>query len=167
VGQDERVTRPKRRRGGSAKRAYQGTRKFAASKEGGGVLLAEYLAGVFILVFGSVTRGGKSGYQAIMAELIVRLTALTAVFFVLFLLAGTKAGKAAMWFGVLVDLGIVLTATSQDVFADLANVVQGKPLGNVDDATLTASTSVDEPAPDVTLPDSVPSTSNVQSATLT
>jgi hypothetical protein len=97
-----------------------------------------------------------------MSELIVRLTALTAIFFVLFLLAGTKAGKAAMWFGLLVDLGIVFTATTQNVFADLASAVQGKPITDpstgeaLDTATLTASTSVDEPEPAVTLPDSVP-----------
>lgn len=131
-----------------SKRTRQGY-GYLTGKEHGGVLLAEFLAGVLILVIGTLTTGPKKGYTSTMASLTVRLTALTAVFFVLFLLAGTKAGKAAMWFGFLIDLGITFTATSQNVFADLAGVVQGQPLkdasGNPVDTTQLIADMGDEP----------------------
>jgi hypothetical protein len=84
----------------------------------------------------------------------VRLTALTAVFFVLLLIAGSpNSGKAAAWFGALVDLGIVFTATRESMFSTLADVVQGVPTG-ADQATLTAAIKVTEPPPDIVLPES-------------
>jgi hypothetical protein len=81
-----------------------------------------------------------------MANILIRLTAFTAVFFILFLAAGSpKAGKAAAWFGLLVDLGIVFTAYQASFFDSLTSLVQGAPTG-VDQATLLAATSVGEPA---------------------
>lgn len=130
--------------------------KVLSGREHGGVLIAEFIAAVLIMVIGTLTRGPGKGYQVVMSELVIRLTALSMVFFVLFLLAPTKAGKAAMYFGLLVDLGVLLTATQQGVISDLASVVQGQPLkdatGNpVDTTALTADET--EPEPAVSLPD--------------
>jgi hypothetical protein len=89
-----------------------------------------------------------------MSELLLRLTALTMVFFVLFLLAGTKGGKAAVWFGLLVDFGILFTAATENVLADTASVISGQPVGTNSTTLAASGGSLDqpEPPPSVTLP---------------
>lgn len=122
-----------------------------SGKSDGGPLLAEYIAAIVIIFLGTLTRGPGKGYSAVMSELMLRLTAVTTVFFILFLFAGTKGGKAAVWFGLLIDLGIIYTASSQDVIVNLTSALKGQPTG-VDDATLISNTDVPEPKPPVILP---------------
>jgi len=120
--------------------------KSLTGRESGGILLAEYFGAVVIIVLGLFTKGPGQGYHQTMADIMLRLTALTGIFFILFLLAGTKGGKAAVWFGLLVDLGVIFTATRENVLTDTANIVAGKGTG-VDTATLTAATKEPEPTP--------------------
>jgi hypothetical protein len=139
----------------TARRHGRSQFKSLAGKSSGGPLIAEYIAAVVILVMGSLISGKQKGYTTVMSSLIIRLSSLTAVFFVLFLLAGTKGGKSAVWFGALIDVAILMTATSENVIASMAKVIQGQPLE--DTATLTAETdpnaSIGEPAPMITIPD--------------
>lgn len=123
--------------------------KALTGREYGGVMLAEYLAGILILAVAMIIRGWSNGYLTVMTGFITRATALTGVFFILFLLGPTKAGKAAMYFGALVDLAILFTATQQNVFSDVAKVVQGQAL-TTDTATVEANTTMDEPKPGLT-----------------
>jgi hypothetical protein len=131
--------------GGTGYKASKPAFRSLTGREYGGVMLAEYLAGILILAAGMIIRGSSNGYLAVMSGFLTRATALTGVFFILFLLGPTKAGKAAMYFGALVDLSIVFTATQQNIFSDLAKVVQGQPLA-VDSATVDANTNIAEPA---------------------
>lgn len=119
----------------------------------GGLILIEFLAGTLIIVSGLFTKGAAKGYVVTMSEITVRLSALTAVFFILFLVAGSRSGgKAAAWFGLLIDVGIGLHAASEAEFSSLAGIISGQGTG-VDQATLTAATTVPEPKPPVQLPD--------------
>jgi ABC-type multidrug transport system permease subunit len=97
-----------------------------------------------------------------MSELLLRITALTTVFFVLFLLAGSKAGKAAVWFGLLVDLGIVYTAANQNVLQNMASLLSNTAVGG---GTITLTSAggggnleQPEPPPGVVLPVGTPET---------
>jgi hypothetical protein len=133
-----------------------------SGKTGGAPLLAEYIGGVVIICLGTLTQGPSKGYTNVMSELLLRLTALTTVFFVLFLLAGSKAGKAAVWFGLLVDLGIVFTAVNQNVLSDTATLISDTAVGGGTATLLSAGGGGDleqpEPPPAVTLPTGTPET---------
>lgn len=130
-----------------------------SGKTNGAPLLAEYIGGVIIICLGTLTQGPSKGYANAMSELLLRLTALTTVFFVLFLLAGTKAGKAAVWFGLLIDLGIVFTAAQHNVLSDTATLISSSTVSG-GTATLTSAGGGNleqpEPPPAVTLPAGVP-----------
>lgn len=123
-------------------------------KTNGAPLLAEYIGGVVIICLGTLTRGPSQGYTNVMSELMLRLTALTTVFFILFLLAGSKAGKSAVWFGLLIDLGILFTAATENVLSDTASLISNTSVGG--GSTLLASggnLDQPEPPPSVTLPE--------------
>lgn len=153
------------RRSTSHRRKGPGGFKGLAGKEPGGILLAEYLAAVVLLCVAAITRGGRDGYTTVMANLTIRLTAVTGVFFVLFLLAGTRAGKTAAWFGLLVDVAIFINSAQRNVFLDIGRAVTGTPTagtadsaGNVtvtadDEKTIAEALDVKEPTPDVVFPD--------------
>lgn len=115
-------------------------------------IFAEYIVAVVIISLGIFVRGGAQGYTVVISNVMMRLTALTAVFFVLFLMAGSKrGGQAAMWFGLLVDLAIVLQAARSQTFSTTADIIAGKGTG-VDSTTLASSTTATEPTR-VQLPD--------------
>jgi hypothetical protein len=141
-------------RSSGGKRSTSGSFGSLAGKTNGGPLLAEYLGGTLIIVLGTFTQGGSKGYGTVMSQLLLRMTALTTVFFVLFLMSGTKGGKAAVWFGLLIDLGILFTAATEGATAQIADVLTGVPLGG---DVLTASSDSTEPPPPVTLPSDQPS----------
>lgn len=108
-------------------------------------IFAEYIAAVVIISLGIFVKGGAQGYSVVMSNVMMRLTALTAVFFVLFLMAGSKkGGQAAVWFGLLVDLGVVFSAARTQTFSTMADIISGKGTG-VDTTTLTSSTTEAEP----------------------
>lgn len=139
-----------RRKGRSWDEAF----KAMTGKTNGAPLLAEYIGGVVIICLGTLTRGPSQGYTNVMSELMLRLTALTTVFFILFLLAGSKAGKSAVWFGLLVDLGILFTAATENVLSDTASLISNTSVGG--GSTLLASggnLDQPEPPPSVTLPE--------------
>lgn len=152
----------KRSSGGSSRKSRGKSKGLSfdslAGKTNGGPLLAEYIGGVVIIFLGTLILGGSKGYVQAMGQLMLRLTALTTVFFVLFLMSGTKGGKAAVWFGLLVDLGILFTAASQGATTQLIAVIQGVPTGG---DVLTASADVAEPPPLATLPSDQPATGPV------
>jgi hypothetical protein len=133
------------------------TRTFRAGKqahsaligrENGGVLLGEYLIGGLVIVVSVFTKGTGKGYTDTVSEILLRLSALTAAFFVLFLLANNaKAGKAVAWFGLLIDVGIIFTAYQESEFTVLTDIIKGNPTG-VDQTVLLKSTNVPEPTPE-------------------
>lgn len=122
--------------------------KFAMGKlesPASGALFAEYFAGAFVISIGLFTKSSTDGYLPTMSKIMTRLTALTAVFFVLFLMTGSKrGGQAAMWFGLLIDLGIVFTAAKGETFTTLADMISGKGSGiQLTSATGAATVSTD------------------------
>lgn len=128
--------RPSRtRRAAGATGRYAGRRasKFAIQRLEGpasGALFAEYFGGALVIATGLFTKGPSKGYLDTMAEIMMRLTALTAVFFVLFLMTGSKrGGQAAIWLGLIVDLGIVFTAARGQHFTTLASEIAGQGSG--------------------------------------
>lgn len=137
---------------------YAGKRgkSFAIKKLEGpqsGALFAEYFGGALVIILGLFTKGPSKGYLDTMSEIMMRLTALTAVFFVLFLMQGSKrGGQAAVWLGLLIDLGIIFTAARGQTFSTTADIVSGKGTG-VETAAMTSALTVPQPQPGVTFPD--------------
>lgn len=97
------------------------------------VILAEYVLAMIIIVIKTITGTAKTSYQEAMAVAMLQASALTGVFFILFLIAsGKRASKVAAWFGVLIDLGVLFTAVNANSITDFTSLVQGKglPSGN-------------------------------------
>lgn len=152
-------TRPSRaRRAAGATGRYAGKRagKFAMARLEGpasGALFAEYFGGALIIATGLFTKGPSKGYLDTMAEIMMRLTALTMVFFVLFLMTGSKrGGQAAIWLGLIIDLGIIFTAARGQHFTTLASEVSGKGSG-IELTAMQEGLKVPETPPGVQLPD--------------
>jgi hypothetical protein len=99
------------------------------------IVLAEFMVCVVLVGMSPVLTPRKSGTQAdetaaafSLAGPVVRLTAVSVVFFVLALMAtGPRAGKVAAAFGALVVLGVLLNAT--DELAVLAKALTVKRTG--------------------------------------
>lgn len=97
-----------------------------------GALFAEYFAGALIITFQLFTDTPSRGYLPTVSKVMMRLTALTAIFFVLFLMQGSKRGaQFAVWFGLLVDLGVIFTAARSQTFSTMADMIgnKGTPAG--------------------------------------
>jgi hypothetical protein len=97
-----------------------------------GALFAEYFAGALIITFQLFTDTPSRGYLPTMSKVMMRLTALTAVFFVLFLMQGSRRGaQFAIWFGLLVDLGVIFTAARSQTFTTISDIIgnKGTPAG--------------------------------------
>ena len=93
-------------------------------------LFAEYFGGALVISLELFTQGATKGYPASIARVMMRLTALTAVFFVLFLMQGSRRGsQAAVWLGLLVDLGIIFTAARGQTFSTTADIISGQGTG--------------------------------------
>jgi hypothetical protein len=117
-----------------------------ASSPASGALFAEYFAGAFVISVSLFTKSGQDGYLPTMSKIMMRLTALTAVFFVLFLMTGSRrGGQIAMWFGLLVDLGIIFTAAKGETFTTLSDMISGKGTGV---KLLSASDALKAPHPE-------------------
>jgi hypothetical protein len=62
-----------------------------------------------------------------MAEVMMRLSGLTALFFILFLFTGSKrGGEFAMWFGLLIDVAIAFRALQKNNFTRIASGLSGQ-----------------------------------------
>lgn len=122
-----------------------------------GALFAEYFGAALVIVLELFTKSASEGYLGTMSKVMMRLTALTAVFFVLFLMTGSKrGGQAAIWFGLLVDLGVIFTAARGQTFSTAASEVSGQGSGiTLDAAGLSKeASSLTAPHPEQTqLPD--------------
>lgn len=146
----------KARKQSVASRAARGTGSYAAKRSGrfamgklespaSGTLFAEYFAGALVITLDLFVKSPTEGYLSTMSKVMMRLTALTAVFFVLFLMTGSKrGGQVAVWFGLLVDLGIVFTAARRRSFTDIADMVSGKGTGI---SLVDATSKLDVPHP--------------------
>lgn len=98
----------------------------------GPVLIAEFVLGLVIIIITTITSSAKSTYQEAMATAMLQSTALTGVFFILFLVAsGKRASQAAAWFGAIVDLGILFNAVNQGAINQFGSLVAGKGVSNV------------------------------------
>lgn len=91
-------------------------------------LVGEWIGGVVLICIAVPTQAANNGYVKTITKIMYRLTALTAVFFVLALLADTKAGKAAVYLGLLIDLGIVFDAVHSGTLKGVANIMSGKSI---------------------------------------
>src|SRR5215469_2234453 len=146
---------PRASRADRAKARRQVSKGYATltGRSSGGVLLAEYFGGALLISATLFNKAQTEGYLNVIGQVMVRLTALTGVFFVLFLMAGTeKLGKFAAWFGLLVDLGILFTAVQDDTVKTIGMALTGQPTG-VKLTDVVKSTTVPEPTTGVQLPD--------------
>jgi hypothetical protein len=99
--------------------------------------VAEYVLGLLLITIITITNSAKTGYNDAMSKAMLQASALTGVFFILFLMSsGQRASRVAAWFGVLVDLGILFTAVNSNAISDFASLVQGNGLP---EATLLSS----------------------------
>lgn len=111
------------------------------------VLVAEWLlAAILITVTVPAEKGGK-GYPQMMTTIMMRLTALTGLFFALTLIGTVqRAAKFAIWFGFIVDLGILYHATTSGSTKAIANIFNGKSFLTSGGVTLASDfTSKDTP----------------------
>jgi hypothetical protein len=139
AGRGVRDTRPSRAAPPSARPAPSPGRKRGPGGSGlqikslngphTGALFAEYFAAVLIIVLALFTESATKGYPATISKVMMRLTALTMVFFVLFLMQGSKrGGQAAIWLGLMIDLGVIFAAAQEQLFSTVATMVSGKGL---------------------------------------
>jgi hypothetical protein len=109
-----------------------------------GTLIAEYALAVFFIMWTVFT--SKDTYVNAMSTAMWRLTALTFLFFVLALVDhGGRPGKAAVAFGALIDLGVIFSATNQNVIGSIGNVLSGQGQGVSTTAALKSAGGSDEP----------------------
>lgn len=150
----QRVNRsgPSRPRGGASDRTRDYAQRAGEWGKGQvtgphtGTLIAEYVLGVFFIFWSVFT--SKDTYVNAMSTALWRMTALTAVFFILALLDhGGKPGKIAVAFGALIDLGIIYTATTQNVIKTMADEISGKGTGVTVTDALTSAGGSKEPTP--------------------
>lgn len=95
-----------------------------AHRQYSGVLFAEYLAGALLIMLGIFV--GDDSYSTKMGRALLRLSALTAVFFVLALVAsGENSGKFAAAFGGLIDVAILFDATKSGTIKNVGSVFSG------------------------------------------
>jgi hypothetical protein len=93
------------------------------------VLLSEFLVAMVIVGAKGVTDIATTGYQKAITGIMLRYTAIIAIWFVLFLMSSSKRGSQfAMWFGLLIDLGILFDAVSGDAIANLTSIINGQGL---------------------------------------
>lgn len=104
------------------------------------ILVAEWVLAVLLIgVTVPSERGGK-GYADMMGTMMLRLTGLTGIFFALSLIGTVqRAARFAIWFGFLIDLGIIYHATTSGSSKALASIFTGKSvLSTSGGATLAA-----------------------------
>lgn len=120
-----RTVRPKRASG-------KGFQLKAPTGPHSGALFAEYFCAALIIVLALFTETQTKGYTATISKVMTRLTALTMVFFVLFLLQGSKRGSQfAIWLGLLIDIGVIYTAAQESLFSTVSQEVSGKGVTGV------------------------------------
>lgn len=93
-----------------------------------GKLVGEWLAGVLLICFAVPTQAANAGYQKTITAIMYRLTALTAVFFVLALMSNGKGGKTAVYAGLLIDFGILFNAVQSGTLTGITNIISGKSM---------------------------------------
>lgn len=96
-----------------------------------GALMAEWLFGVVVISVTVPLQGAQNGYGKTITDIMFRLTGLTGFFFVLALMGNSqRAARFVVWFGLLVDLGILFTATTSGTFNAMTAVFKGQPITN-------------------------------------
>lgn len=90
-----------------------------------GKLIAEWLLGVILICVAVPIQAANAGYLKTITSIMYRLTALTAVFFVLALMSDTKGAKTAVYAGLLIDLGIIFNAVQVGTFKGITNIMTG------------------------------------------
>jgi uncharacterized membrane protein YciS (DUF1049 family) len=89
--------------------------------------MAEFLFAVAVISISIFTESRDRGYNTVMAETMMRLSGLTAIFFILFLFTGSKRGSEfVMWFGLLIDIAIAFRALQKHNFTRLASAISGQ-----------------------------------------
>ena len=112
------------------------------------VLVAEWLLAAILIAVTVPSEKGSKGYGQMMSTIMMRLTALTGLFFALTLIGTVqRAAKFAIWFGFIVDLGILYHATTSGSTKAIANVFKGQSIMTSSNGVTLASdfTSKDDP----------------------
>lgn len=118
-----RTTSSRRRTGRSR---YSATSPFRARSRGSysQMLLLEYLVAAVLILLGVFV--GTDHYAKKMSAALLRLTALTGLFFVLALVAsGPGSGKFAATFGLLIDVGVLFDSANSGHLQTIASVLKG------------------------------------------
>jgi hypothetical protein len=122
------------------------------------ILVAELLAAYILIGFAGISSIAKDGYQNAVSGIMLRFSAVTAIWFVLFLFTGSKRGGTfAAWLGFLVDLGILYDAVNKGAIADMTGIITG---GGLADKTKLVSAS-EKPQEFYTVPEEVKAGQNV------
>jgi hypothetical protein len=94
------------------------------------ILVAEFLVAMVIIGFQGISSVGRNGYQSAISGIMLRFSAVTAIWFILFLFASSKRGGTfAAWFGFLIILGILFDAVRKDAIKDMSNIISGQGIG--------------------------------------
>lgn len=109
-------------------------------------LMAEFLFGVAVISISIFTESRDRGYNTVMAEVMMRLSGLTALFFILFLFTGSKrGGEFAMWFGLLIDIAVAFRALQKNNFTRLASGLSGQGIPSETGGTQLAADITEKP----------------------
>lgn len=131
-------------RGASPRRSGPGSTR--AMQPHARVLVAEWVLGVVLIVATVPAEKGPKGYPEMVSTIMLRLSALTGIFFALSLIGtAERVARFAMWFGLIVDLGIIFHATTTGSTKSITNVFSGKPLMNGGVTLAGDFTSKDDP----------------------
>lgn len=112
------------------------------------VLVAEWMLAVILIVVTVPSEKGGKGYANMMTTLMLRLSGLTGIFFALSLIGtAQRAARFSIWFGFIIDLGILYHAASNRSGGTLAAIFTGKPILSESGGVTLAADFVDKSAP--------------------
>lgn len=112
------------------------------------VLVAEWLLAVILIAITVPSEKGSKGYPVMMGTIMLRLSALTGIFFALSLIGtAQRAARFAIWFGFLIDLGIIYHATTSGSTKALTAVFTGDSILSANSGTTLAADFQDATPP--------------------
>lgn len=112
------------------------------------VLVVEWLLAVILITVTVPSEKGGKGYPDMMATMMLRLSAATGIFFALSLIGtAQRAAKFAMWFGFIVDLGIIYHASTQRSGKALSALFTGQSILSDSGGATLAADFTDKSAP--------------------
>jgi hypothetical protein len=146
--------RKRKTRGDGAAGGRSRTRRSPGSQPKIGVLIAEWLLALVLISVTVPMSGSSKGYQQTITSIMLRLTGLTGIFFALALIGTSqKAARFTIWFGLLIDLGIIYHASTSGALKATTAIFQGQSIsGSTGGAQLAADFKSTEPASQMGIP---------------